>query len=46
LLFKILSLGFPEEIKQLEISKYKEWKEKIEQIHLDKLFYHGLKKET
>jgi len=44
---------FPEEIKQLDISKYKKWieqnesrwKEKIEPIHLDKLFY-GLKKET
>lgn len=42
---------FPEEIKQLDVSKYKEWieqnesrwKEKIEPIHLDKLFY-GLKK--
>ena len=43
---------FPEEIKQLDVSKYKNWieqnesrwKEKIEPIHLDKLFY-GLKKE-
>ena len=42
---------FPDEIKQLDISKYKKlieqnesrWKEKIEPIHLDKLFY-GLKK--
>jgi len=44
---------FPEEIEQLDISKYKKWieqneprwKEKIEPIHLDKIFY-GLAKET
>ena len=44
---------FPEEIEQLDISKYKEWvaqnepkwKEKIEPVHLEKLFY-GLAKET
>ncbi|MFW9972610.1 MAG: 4Fe-4S binding protein [Candidatus Odinarchaeota archaeon] len=44
---------FPEEIKKLDIVKYKtwivqnesKWKDKIEPIHLDKLFY-GLKKET
>ena len=44
---------FPEEIKQLDISNYKSWigqnesrwKEKIELIHLDKLFY-GLAKKT
>ena len=44
---------FPEEVNQLDKSKYKEWikqneplwKEKIEPIHLDKLFY-GLPKET
>ncbi|MFW9999736.1 MAG: 4Fe-4S binding protein [Candidatus Hodarchaeota archaeon] len=44
---------FPEEIQQFDISEYKKWieqneskwKEKIEPIHLDKLFY-GLKKET
>ena len=43
---------FPEEIKQLDISKYREWieknearwKERIEPLHLDKLFY-GVKKE-
>jgi polyferredoxin len=43
---------FPDEIKKLDISKYikwidlneSRWKEKIEPIHLDKLFY-GLKKE-
>jgi ferredoxin len=43
---------FPEEIKQLDVSKYREWieqnesrwKERIEPIHLEKLFY-GLKKE-
>jgi hypothetical protein len=43
---------FPEEIKQLDVAKYREWieqnesrwKERIEPIHLDKLFY-GLKKE-
>jgi polyferredoxin len=44
---------FPDEIKQLDTSKYKKWieeneprwKEKIEPIHLDKIFY-GLAKET
>ena len=44
---------FPEQIKQLDITIYKEWieqnesiwKERIEPIHLDKIFY-GLKKET
>jgi polyferredoxin len=44
---------FPEEVNQLDKSKYREWikqneplwKEKIEPIHLDKLFY-GLSKET
>jgi hypothetical protein len=44
---------FPEEIRQLDISKYRKWieenearwKAKIEPVHLDKLFY-GLKKET
>ena len=44
---------FPEEITQLDILKYKEWieqnesrwKEKIEPIQLDKLFY-GLRKKT
>lgn len=44
---------FPEEIRQLDISKYRNWieenearwKAKIEPVHLDKLFY-GLKKET
>ncbi len=43
---------FPEETKQFNISKYKKWieqnesrwKDKIEPVHLDKLFY-GLKKE-
>ncbi len=44
---------FPKEIEQFNLSNYKNWiienesrwKEKIEPIHLDKLFY-GLKKET
>jgi len=44
---------FPDEIKQLNRSKYREWiqqnapkwKERIEPIHLDKLFY-GMSKET
>ncbi|MHA1255774.1 MAG: hypothetical protein ACTSPS_09275 [Promethearchaeota archaeon] len=44
---------FPDEIKQLNRSKYREWiqqnetkwKEKKEPMHLDKLFY-GLAKET
>jgi hypothetical protein len=44
---------FPDEINQLDRSKYREWiqqneskwKEKIEPIHLDKLFF-GLAKET
>ena len=44
---------FPEEIQKFDISKYTKWieqnesrwKDKIEPIHLDKLFY-GLKKET
>jgi ferredoxin len=44
---------FPDEIEQFDLSKYNKWieqnelrwKDKIEPIHLDKLFY-GLKKET
>jgi hypothetical protein len=44
---------FPEEINKLDVSKYKKWieenesrwKERIEPIHLEKLFY-GLKKEV
>ena len=48
-----LRVIFPEEIQQFDISKYtkwielneQRWKEKIEPIHLDKLFY-GLAKET
>ncbi len=44
---------FPEEIEQLDMSNYKKWiesnesrwKEKLEPVQLDKLFY-GLKKET
>jgi ferredoxin len=47
-----LRVIFPDEIQKLDISKYKKWielnesrwKEKIEPVHLDKLFY-GLKKE-
>jgi hypothetical protein len=47
-----LKIIFPDEVEQLDISKYREWieinesrwKEKIEPVHLDKLFY-GLKKE-
>ena len=47
-----LRMIFPEEIKKLDKSKYEEWikeneprwKERIEPIHLEKLFY-GLKKE-
>jgi ferredoxin len=48
-----LKVIFPEEIKQLDVSKYEKWieqnesswKVKIEPIHLDKIFY-GLAKET
>ncbi len=47
-----LKVVFPEEIKKLDIVKYKDWikeneprwKERIEPVHLEKLFY-GLKKE-
>ncbi|MHA2035145.1 MAG: 4Fe-4S binding protein [Promethearchaeota archaeon] len=48
-----LKVIFPEEIKQIDMLKYKKWiesnesrwKEKLEPVQLDKLFY-GLKKET
>jgi Fe-S-cluster-containing hydrogenase component 2 len=48
-----LKTNFPEEIKQLDITKYKDWieqneslwKKRIEPIHMDKIFY-GLKKKA